>query len=572
MRSPRLLRFLLAFAAAGSGLAQADGTLMLTGSDQAVWLVRRNDEQGSFDAALRKADGEWQWVQQSISGSPAAVVADGARLHVLFAEPSEHLIIHQETGDRTAALDPIDPLWPAGAAPVSLCQAGGPATSGPRGILALVLRPAGGAATRPAATVPALTAPTTSLARPPASAPAERYDLGVFSRPGVKWGHVTDLPGLSLAPGARAFLAATERFIYVLVSDAAGRDRRLERWDGRAWSNVPLPGAPADSPPIAMLTVHGRLLVLLERPAGDRREVVIGSLDEDAGTFTWQPMVQGEGVLTWPRDGLPRVGRLGDQLAMAWREGEVIRSGTCLPQTGMLTLAGDIEVFDQPPAGQGQAVLEKFMWGVLLAVFIPMLLLRPRGAMEPFALPETVRRGNLLKRLLAALIDLLPISLLVTAVYRMMPGAMSDEEAARLFERITRGGQNVDLPVELALASISMLVVYVLYGTVMEARGGATVGKKLMKLRVVGHGGRPPDLRQCFLRNLLKIIELVSLGSFLAFLVPLVPIFTRHHQRFGDLLARTAVVDAESLAQPPPGSDDSPASGDDPGDPRDGRA
>jgi len=552
---------LCAFAAAGPARARADSPLLTAGSDTALWLVRRDDANGVFDAAVREADGAWEWSQRSISGRPAVVTADRRRLHVLFANPAGHVILQQDTKDIATALDPRHPLWPAGAAPAALCPAPPGPDGEPAGILALVPRPAGPAATRPATTA---SAPSTAPALRAKQPRTGRYALGVFRRSGVTWEHLADVPGVEIPAGLKALLAATKPFVYVLLVGGDSDPPRLARWGRGAWSDVPMTG-PAAAPPAGMLAVGGRLVVLLapraEQPG--RRGLTLATLNEEAGTFTFQPVVRGEKPATWPADALPRIARLGEQVSLIWREGEAIRAGTCLPSSGVLTPGADVEIFGKPPAdGAGETVIETFLWIVLLGVFIPMILLRPRGGYEPFALPEGVRPGSLLRRAAAATLDFVPISLLVSAVYRLLPGAMSDEEVIRLWERLSRQ-EDVELPVELAVTSIAVLVVYVVYCAIMELYTGTTLGKRLMKLRVLAHGGVKADLRQCILRNLLKIVELISLRSILFFLVPLVPIVTRYRQRFGDLLARTAVIDARVPIPPPPAAAEEPHGGED---------
>jgi len=191
------------------------------------------------------------------------------------------------------------------------------------------------------------------------------------------------------------------------------------------------------------------------------------------------------------------------------------------------------------------------MWMVMLAVFVPMMLLRPRGEIRPFVLPDGVRLGGLGLRLLAAIIDLLPIDLLVCIVYMNSPWGPSEEQFRQMIRRMVEE-QKFQPPLSMAVAGVVMLMLFVIYGTIMEYRTGATLGKRLLRLRVVGIGAERPDLRQCLLRNLLKLVELMALESPLFFLVMLIPIMTRYRQRLGDLIARTTVVDANSILPPIP--------------------
>jgi len=571
----RLPAALLAAAAFGlpAANARAADEVILTGSEEAVWLIRCDANGAAFDLAIRKADGNWEWVHEAISGRPAAAVASPTRLHVLFASPAGHVIFDQETGERTWMLKADHPLWPGDAAPLALCEAGD-ANAPARGeILAVVARAARGPTTAPAASAPATpTAITTAPSPLPAESPepGERCHLGIFRRIGARWEHLADWREVRLGRGSRVLAAATGKGVYVLVSDRPGGRNRLRRWDGTRWREMELEGPPAESPPVAMLSIgesqrpegpKRRLILVLPGPArqSPRRELTIATFDEEKEAFSLQTMIHGEEAATWPADELPQVTRLGAQMALLWQDGQALRFGTCVPHMGQLTVKGQVDVFGRPRPGRtGENLLTGFMWVILLAVFVPMLLLRPRGGLRPFSLPETLHTGHLLKRLVAAMIDFFPINLLVVVSYSLTPSALTLEQIARLMERMGQQ-EKVEVPIGLAVASISTLLLYVIYCTVMETRGGATFGKRLLRLRVVGPEGRPADFRQCLLRNLLKVIELLSLKSPLFFLVPLIPIFTRYHQRFGDLIAHTGVVDAAGpVPEEPPEETDGP--------------
>ena len=81
-----------------------------------------------------------------------------------FAALTDHVIVDQETGKLTMALNPDDPNWPRGATPVAMCEAADPNGSIAGGIWAVVVRPARPAATT--ASAPA-SAPSTAAAFAP---------------------------------------------------------------------------------------------------------------------------------------------------------------------------------------------------------------------------------------------------------------------------------------------------------------------------------------------------------------------------------------------------------------------
>ncbi len=84
-----------------------------------------------------------------------------------------------------------------------------------------------------------------------------------------------------------------------------------------------------------------------------------------------------------------------------------------------------------------------------------------------------------------------------------------------------------------------------LYGTLAEARGGATLGKRLLRIRVRKLTGGAVEPRQALIRNLLRAVDFFPIGIAgvpVPYLVALVAVtLTRRRQRVGDLLAGTVV-------------------------------
>ena len=76
---------------------------------------------------------------------------------------------------------------------------------------------------------------------------------------------------------------------------------------------------------------------------------------------------------------------------------------------------------------------------------------------------------------------------------------------------------------------------------------GQTLGKRLLGLRVIDADGRRVTLPQIVVRNLLRPVDMLPafylLGGVTAWL-------QQHHQRLGDLAARTLVIRAETAAEP----------------------
>jgi uncharacterized RDD family membrane protein YckC len=84
------------------------------------------------------------------------------------------------------------------------------------------------------------------------------------------------------------------------------------------------------------------------------------------------------------------------------------------------------------------------------------------------------------------------------------------------------------------------------YFFALESGEGQTLGKKLMKLRVVRADGRPAGMREIGVRTILRVID-----NYLVGLIVMLATGERR-QRIGDLAAGTIVVDASGLAVAPP--------------------
>jgi uncharacterized RDD family membrane protein YckC len=88
--------------------------------------------------------------------------------------------------------------------------------------------------------------------------------------------------------------------------------------------------------------------------------------------------------------------------------------------------------------------------------------------------------------------------------------------------------------------ALTGIVISIVYFVVMEALFGATVGKLLLKLRVVKADGSPIGWRESIVRNVLRIID-----GFALYLVGFIVVcVTAKQQRIGDLAAGSVVVKA----------------------------
>ncbi len=95
------------------------------------------------------------------------------------------------------------------------------------------------------------------------------------------------------------------------------------------------------------------------------------------------------------------------------------------------------------------------------------------------------------------------------------------------------------------------------YFVATEKLSGQTIGKRVMKLRVVGSDGAQPSTRAVLLRNVLRFVDWLPFF----YVVGLIAVFAtgERRQRLGDIVAKTRVIAADAPpAQEPPERPDRP--------------
>ncbi len=529
MRSARNILLTLAAAVAAFGAAARADTLLPAGGDESVWLLRRG-KGDTYDGVRRGAGGKWEWVWHGEKGLPVAAVAVGSRLHLLLA--SNEYLLSDATGQPT--IGPRAHVWPPGGA-AAVCKAGSLRKKAAGSVIAIV---------------PQLASASTDTA--PEAGPS-RPGLGVYLCAGAAWERLTDLPNVAVDADTRISAAVAGGALYVCISAGPG-ENRLAAWQASRWTDVPLPDSLAKGRMLGLLPLRGKNLTAVcavDADEPDKQRIILAALDAGGEGFSTpaQPVLRDDEAVAWPEKTDVQVTRLGEGAALLWREESVLKFAL-VASTGKLISVEDVTVLDSVPVqGRGEEIIHYFIIGVIAALVLAMLVFRPRTAPKMFQLPPTIPPGNLGRRLLAGLIDLVPFSALSAAVFPLP------------FDKIDSTDQFFEVVTELvalesyAYSVILAMVTYVVYCVLMEYRFGATLGKRVMKLRVVGNGAAPAGLREVLLRNLVKIIELMSLPLLL-----LVPLLTRNRQRLGDMFAQTAVVDATA---PLPAESDDDESDDD---------
>ncbi len=147
--------------------------------------------------------------------------------------------------------------------------------------------------------------------------------------------------------------------------------------------------------------------------------------------------------------------------------------------------------------------------------------------------PIQIPPASLSRRITAGIVDSLVITLAYVALIFVGQGAST-------FSSIS-----------LNLAtSVYLIVITFAYYFVLEGTFASTVGKSLLKLRVLGKDGDPCSFRASFQRNILRFIDWLPV----LYLVAAFTILTsRDRQRVGDRVAATVVTRAaEKDINPPP--------------------
>ena len=151
------------------------------------------------------------------------------------------------------------------------------------------------------------------------------------------------------------------------------------------------------------------------------------------------------------------------------------------------------------------------------------------------------------------MIDSVPFSLLGILVTKLIRPDLTIEDIATALSPMAE--QQQDIPAELILCMLGSSVTWITYGSIMESRFGATLGKMAMRIEIISADGKRPTVRQTILRNLIRPIELSS-RIIIIFTIAMM-LLTRTHQRLGDIMARTVVIEKVRLphsddSQPPP--------------------
>jgi len=149
---------------------------------------------------------------------------------------------------------------------------------------------------------------------------------------------------------------------------------------------------------------------------------------------------------------------------------------------------------------------------------------------EELSQTNQLRYAGLGRRFAALVIDFIILSMVFFPVTRIVKGVWLMNRGDHLWGY----GWLVTDPL-----CLIFLVVIVLYFVLLEGAFGATIGKRLTGMRVVGVDGRGPGIMRALVRNLLRVVDALPALNILG--VVLI-VRSPERARFGDRVAGTRVI------------------------------
>ncbi|HPD28943.1 MAG TPA: RDD family protein [Phycisphaerae bacterium] len=566
-RFPKIICWLTALAAVGAPTAAARAEraivqLHASGGEHVLWLVTGIREPGGqtllqWFSYLDKPDDPPRAAPVSPQlGRIARVATVQDTIHVFFADGVHYS--YSKSGDRREL------RLPESAVPAAIA---GTPTGRPPLLWALVTSHTAGRveaewleqqrrqASKPATRELGRSSPASSL--PVIEEPKRTtQSLGGYSL--VRYDGLGWRPGFDAAPefttAARVWLCAHENRQILLWQVDAKSDEILSSWriddQWRANETLRLPEAPTAA--FAMSSGNDLLFAAIIRErinAGGLRCWVWRMSPPNTG-MRGEWLAVSSPVLD---DGKPlemdagaAVAAFGDYLAVVRPAGNKAEAGLWSLKDGK-----PAKPFVDVPTRQGEPkppssyrnLADVIIIGVLMAVVLVIFRRRHEHTIAPAMLPAEVVVANLGKRVVAALIDMLPAMILVGWLWRTPIADFWDDLST--IGLLGRFPNDIPVPHALFWAGLAFRLIYAAYCLVFELFWSATPGKRLMGFSVVTESLDRPSRLQVLARNLTRPLELEPAMIFFLAIV----FFTPYRQRIGDLLARTVVIEGTPPAK-----------------------
>ncbi len=294
---------------------------------------------------------------------------------------------------------------------------------------------------------------------------------------------------------------------------------------------------------------------LLAAATCDGAPVLVVARDDGARAATLRLAEEGwiEGsVLTVDGAAIREPGRatfgvLGSEVVGAWvSDDDTVRSARW-PVQGGTSIDGETTVrsLSPGPSARSSSGTRLFLaYVTLMLVLVAVFMRRRVSVVDDVKLPPHVCLVSHGRRMLAFSIDALLF--MPAAAYVFVP-------LLRRFdfnEAMLRQATMVDGAVmrEFTWRWVLVAAAFIVYATVFECWWRATPGKRLLRMCVLAESGGRCGFMRIVVRNVLRGVEFFP---FLDLLPTLVLIFlTKNHQRLGDLMGRTVVV--QRMSEPAP--------------------
>lgn len=515
----------------------------IAGSQDRLWLLEKHAD--GFNLYQRQDGAKWTPIVKDFSGKAFRPTTVGELLHLFFAG-GQHLSF--DADGRTMTQPNVPGTLLATATVRDALGATRPT------MIALVRGVLSPPSERPdqadPSDEPALSAAehdTPATQRAADSTPTTQdvppgEGLLLYRFTGTRWDKLAawpDAPREMLRDGDRLELAGLGNRVYVAMRNP-GATPRFVCWDYTTGDWTPLPWPDEEPGSASLLRIRKSLVGLFGPDEGQTQPLRIRTWDPKTNSFgPSQTIRRQDAPMDWPAR--PTATAYNREIYLLWGYGGETRLAAC-SLSGELHPAEDISdsLRALPNTELSEQLMKYFVLGIFVALLAAMFLLPTRAAAMTFSLPPTMVPGNLLKRLAAALIDFVPFNLVLLFLFGQ--------------DRLEEIVKTDKLPEPtMVIAAMISITGYLIYNILMEQKFGATVGKLIVRQRVVGTHGTRPTFRESVVRNLMKLWEISLLaGPTVWFfgLLMLIPLLNRNRQRLGDMFAPSAVVEAKTLPLP----------------------
>jgi len=323
--------------------------------------------------------------------------------------------------------------------------------------------------------------------------------------------------------GTRAWVVIPRPSSERPVLFSAGREGGLDVYrpnEQQGWSQQQYPLKISRHIQIAAMP-EGQLVVAQNEDYGlDKLVVNVSMLRNEGLRSIGEFVLAGQTASNWklvPGSGAYEVG------IVSWDPQDQL-SITQMNLQGEMAATARLKVMTQPrwPSTIGFLMLVIML---ALATLIMFAYWRQGQAWNQLDLPHEMVLADLLRRIAAGLIDLVPIMTVIVYAYDVKPDELVNQWSAPRSDQWTQ-----------MLASLIGMGCFFAHTFVTELFTARTVGKALMGLRVSTMSGQRPMLWQVFIRNIMKPFELFSWPLLV------MPLISPNRQRLGDLVARTVIV------------------------------